>query len=250
MGEGPGQRTAGLRRWPQLARTHCFCMHGRTYSDVHGPHGAEVLVDDTRDVAATLAHVAQEPPDEARVGVGVHKDLNVEQISELVMREDEDPLDEDDRARHHVDGLRLARVRAEVVLRHLDLLTAQQRLDVLEQQLRVERVGVVKVALLALLRRQVRQVLVVVVVADERDVIRTKRLEDGRGQRRLARSAPAADRQHHRARALAGKGRRERFPEPFPQRRQPVPLAHARLAAPEVSIAAQQHRLVPRRAMH
>ncbi len=76
----------------------------------------------------------RKPSDEAQVGVGVDEELDVELRPQLGFDEDQDPLHEDDRRGHDVDGLRCARVVGEVVDGYLCRQALPQELQVLDQQ--------------------------------------------------------------------------------------------------------------------
>eukprot|EP00966_Prymnesium_polylepis_P096910 2245361-Prymnesium_polylepis.1 len=99
-------------------------------------------------------------------------------VSQLLMVIDEDALDQDDaRGRELVGGLS-ARVRREVVRRHLDRPPRPQRAQVLDEQRGLERVRVVKVGVRALLDGEVRERPVVRVVRDVHQVLAPDTLGD------------------------------------------------------------------------
>ena len=94
-----------------------------------------------------------------------------------------------------LDDLRFrgARVAREIVDRALDALARAQCLEVLDEQVRLERVRMVVVDVLALLKRDVVVCLVVVIVVDDRDAVPEMRLEPvrecGLARARAARNA-------------------------------------------------------------
>ena len=67
--------------------------------EVHGLHRAGIALDDPFHVLAALADVAGHDAHEAVVVVGIHENLDVHLVAELLVREDEDALDDDDAAR-------------------------------------------------------------------------------------------------------------------------------------------------------
>ncbi len=91
-----------------------------------------------------------------------------------------------------VHGRRGAVVEGEVVGRPLDGLPSRSASMCAHEQLDLEGVGVVVVHLLALLERQMPLRAVVVVLLEEHAGARRERLEDGAGDRALARARPPA----------------------------------------------------------
>ena len=65
---------------------------------VHRPHRLVVLLADLTEGAAARLHVAADAAEDADVGVGVDEDLDVEAIADPLVDEDQDALDDDDRA--------------------------------------------------------------------------------------------------------------------------------------------------------
>src|SRR5690606_7488116 len=75
----------------------------------------------------------------------------------------------------------------------VDRLAALEAREVLDQELRLQRVRVVEVELAALLVGEVRAVAVVVVVLDDADVLGRERAHDVLRDRGLAGSGPSRD---------------------------------------------------------
>lgn len=144
---------------------------------VHGLDGGEVLVDDALEASAALADVARDAAQDALVGVGFDVDLDVEEISEACVLENQDALDDDDAARPDGDGLFRARVLREVVGRAGDSPSGAQFLEVMDEEVCVERVRVVVVDGAPLLEREIVVRLVVVVVIDDGDGVTEGALE-------------------------------------------------------------------------
>ena len=72
---------------------------------VHGLDRREILRDDRLQVAAAVAHVAHDAPQDAHIGVRVDKELDVQPVAQLRLGKDEDALDDDDLGRTDRDRL-------------------------------------------------------------------------------------------------------------------------------------------------
>src|SRR5690606_16740450 len=101
--------------------------------------------------AAAVLEVAADAAEDADVGGGVDEELQIDLRAQALVDEDEDAFDDDDRPGLDRDRLLAAAVGLEVVDRHRDGLAGLEPLDVLDQELGLERVGVVEVQLAALL---------------------------------------------------------------------------------------------------
>ena len=66
---------------------------------MHRLYGFEVLLDDVLEVTAALVDVAQHTAQDALVGIGLDKDLDIKQIAQALILQDQDTLDDDDAAR-------------------------------------------------------------------------------------------------------------------------------------------------------
>ena len=161
--------------------------------DVHRPDGAFVLSEDALDGPAAVLDVAADATHQANVVGRVDVDLDVHRLFELPLGQHQDALDDHDRPRLHGLGLVFAAVRGKVVDRLLDGLSVHQTIEVLPHQLGVERIGMIKVERLALLRGMVGQVFVVGVVVEDRDLVGPKLVDDPVEHRRFARPGPAGN---------------------------------------------------------
>ena len=165
---------------------------------VHGLHGGQVLGDHAVQRAAALFHVPHDAPQDAHVGVGVHEHLDVHQIAQLRAGKDEDALHQDHRRGVDLDEVIGAVVLGEIVHRAQHRLARLQGLDVLHHQLRLKGVGVVVVGQAPLLVGQLVLALVVVVVADDADLVAEALLQP-LGQRGLSAAGTAGNAQYHNA---------------------------------------------------
>lgn len=131
---------------------------------VHGLDRGQILRHDRLQIAAAVAHVAHDAPQDAHIGVGVDEDLDVQPLTQLRLGKDEDALDDDDLGRDDRDRFGGAVVHRVVIRRARDRLPGAQRVEMLHEQRRVERVRVVIVEFLALGKGDVVVPLIVVVV--------------------------------------------------------------------------------------
>ena len=131
---------------------------------VHGLHGGQVLIYHGLQRPSAFLHVPQGAAQDTHVGVCLHKDLDVQQVTQRLVLEDQDTLHND-----HLGGLDLHRlvgtvVDGVVVHGAVDGLAPLQRLQVLDHQVGVEGVGMVVVLQAALGEGPVLPLVVVVVV--------------------------------------------------------------------------------------
>src|SRR5579883_3238053 len=83
--------------------------------NVHRSDGGKILRDHTLHRPPTVAYIAQQPANEAQVSIGIHKDLDIEEVAQSRLHEEQDALDDQHRTRLNGDGLRRAGVSGEVV---------------------------------------------------------------------------------------------------------------------------------------
>jgi len=99
--QAPNQREQHVDRHrvvPALRHDHIRVPLARLDElEVHGLHGAQILLDHRVHRPPALGHVAAEPPNEPHVVVGVDEHLDVEQPAEGGVGEDEDAFHDDAR---------------------------------------------------------------------------------------------------------------------------------------------------------
>ena len=117
---------------------------------VHGFDRGEVLVDDAVQRAAPLFDIPQDAAEDPLVSVGVHVDLVIEQAAQLRLSQGQNALHDEDGGR--LDVLHLAAAVEVGVIVHgaVDGAARLQLLQVLDEQVVVERVRVVIIQLAAL----------------------------------------------------------------------------------------------------
>lgn len=159
---------------------------------VHRLNGREILGDDRFERARPLFDVADDPPQNPHVGVGVDVNLQIEKFAQGAVFENQKPLEQNNGGRR--DGARLGRavVYGIVVDRTFDTLPALERGKMTYEQRSVEGVGVVVVQRGALFVGEVAVCLIIVVVAQYRDPI-AEAFGDVARQRTLSAAGPSGD---------------------------------------------------------
>lgn len=160
---------------------------------MHGADGGEVLLDDGLGSAPAFGDVAMQAADEAQVGVGVYEDFDVKQLAEADFAEDEDAFDDDDPVGLNGDGAGRAGVGGEVVNGEFDGVSLAELLDMVDQQVGVEGVGVVEVDFRPLLGVQVAEVFVIGVVGQVGDPVGAHSFENDIGYGGFAGAGAARD---------------------------------------------------------
>ena len=123
------------------------------------------------EASAALGNVAFDAADQADVGVGIHKDLNIHQITERLVLKDQNALDDDHALWNDGDGFFRAVVDGIVIDRAFDGTAGLELLEVLDHKIGLERIRMVIVELAALFKGQIVVGTVVVVVAQNGDLV-------------------------------------------------------------------------------
>ena len=110
---------------------------------VHRLYSTEILGRDRLEAAPTLLDIAQDAANDAHIGVGVHKNLDVEQAQDLGILEDEDALDQQHLSGRDRDRLGRAVVYRKIVDGRLHRPARLKLTDMLHKQVGIERIGVV-----------------------------------------------------------------------------------------------------------
>ena len=160
---------------------------------MHRLDGGQILVDHAVQRAAALLDVADDAAQNAHIGVGVHEYLHIHQVAQLGGVEDQNTFDNDDRRGLHENDLVAAVVDGVVIHRHLHRVAGAQLPQVGDHQRRVKAVRVVVVQLAALLVGEFVVALVVTVMVDDADLVRTEMIPQLLGQGRLAAAGAACN---------------------------------------------------------
>ena len=180
---------------------------------MHGLYGVLPLLHHAAHRAAALFGVAQHTPGETHVGVGIHEHADIHEIGECRISEDQDALDQDDRARLDLDGLTAAVVHLEVVHRAVDRASLLQKAQMLDHHFGLERLGAVVVESGALLVGEIVMRAVVIVVVDDAHLVAEAPDEIARERRfSTAGAAGNADDQNVRQRGAVCFLRHQRVP--------------------------------------
>ena len=138
---------------------------------VHGADGALILLHHRLHGASAFIDVSQQTADKADVRGRVHIELDVHHIPQTLVRKDQDALHQDHGAGQHAAHLLAADVPRKVVDGRVHRLTLHQQIDVFDEQVVVEGVGMVVVQVDSFFPGQMRGVFVIGVVGQIRDAI-------------------------------------------------------------------------------
>ena len=160
---------------------------------MHGLDSGAVLGDDAVQRAAPLLDIPQDAAEDPLVRVGVYIDLVIEQAAQLRFSQGQNALHDEDGG--GLDMLHLAAAVVVGVIVHgaVDGAARLQLLQVLDEQVVVERVRVVIVQLAALCKGQFIVALVVAVVGDQTHLVLPEPLLEPVSQRGLAAARAACD---------------------------------------------------------
>ena len=160
---------------------------------VHGADGGHPLLDDGFHGAAAFFDIALQAAHEAEVGVGIHEDFDIHQISQGAVFEDEDAFDQDGGMRLDANHIGLAAMRGKIVGGEVDRLAGAQLAEMLDEEGRLDRVGMIEIELVALFEGELGMVFVIRVVADDDGMSGGKRFYDFARDSGFAGAGAAAD---------------------------------------------------------
>ena len=98
---------------------------------VHRFYGRQVLRHNAVQGTAALFYIAQDPAENPHVRIGIDKDFDVHQIAEILLNEEENALEHDNRGRMDQNRFIRAVMHGIIVNRHLDGLSGFQLENVL-----------------------------------------------------------------------------------------------------------------------
>lgn len=121
---------------------------------VHRLYRIDILAEDRIDASSALLHVARKAAQDAYVGIGIHKNADIEHIAQRGVGKYEYSLDHDNTCGRHPHGRLRAVVDGIVVLRAVDSLPVAQTRKVAHEKICLERLGTVVILPGALLKGQ------------------------------------------------------------------------------------------------
>ena len=163
-----------------------YRLLGSTKSRCIGLTVLRTLIDHGLDGATPFGDVALQPADEARVGIRVHEYFDVHQPTQFSVCEDEDALDDDGVPRIGFLADRLAGKTREVVDRELDRPVGPELVQVVDEEVRLERIRMIVIERGTLLEPQIVAVTVVPIVLENDDLLWSEAVDDVPDDGRLA----------------------------------------------------------------
>ncbi len=136
---------------------------------VHWRHRLGELASHTRLVTAALFDIAFESTRETRRFVALAKDPKVESLGELGKGEQQDAFGNDNLGRWEDKQVVFAAMVGKVVDRNCHVEPSGEAIELKTQQIGIERIGVVKVDLIALFEAEVAKVFVIGIERNQRD---------------------------------------------------------------------------------
>ncbi len=123
----------------------CVCFR-RFYEVVMtGTHDLQILGDHGLGGSSPLADITAESPDEPDVVGSIDVQLQIQQLTDPLVIQHHEPLDDNQRTRSDSDSLFLSPMMDEIVLRHVDASAILQHEQMLVQQIGVERIGMIEI---------------------------------------------------------------------------------------------------------
>jgi hypothetical protein len=119
--------------------------------EVHRLNGGQVLLDDFIQRPAAHVSVALDAADESNVRVGIDENLDVAEVANPFIDEQQNPVDDNDVGRLDTCCIRAPQVRHEIILRFRDGLPVAQRIQVRDEKIVVESIGMIPIELPALI---------------------------------------------------------------------------------------------------
>src|SRR5689334_3572010 len=114
---------------------------------MHGADGCQILLDHRIERASAFGDVATQAANETNVVGRVDENLDVHLFQQTRLGKDQNAFDDDDGLGIDTSGVGQTSVRAKIVNRQLNRLAGSQLLQVVNQQIVIEGVGMIKVGL-------------------------------------------------------------------------------------------------------
>jgi hypothetical protein len=146
------------------------------------------LRDDRIHRPSALGDISLQPAQESQIGVGVHKDLDIEEIAQGAVDKYQDPLDENDGTRLDAPQLRPPRMVGKIVRGHIDGAIGAQIHEMRNQKIRFKGIRVIVIDPRAFSQGQVAAVAIIRIMLQIYDAIRPDAFEDRVRNGRFARA--------------------------------------------------------------
>ena len=105
---------------------------------MHGLYGRQILIDDRVQGTAALIDIPADTPQDADIGIGVHKNADIHQLPQLGLSQDHDPVDDQDTGRLNGNDLIAAVMDRIVIDRTVDREPLSKQLDMRSHQVGVK----------------------------------------------------------------------------------------------------------------
>lgn len=165
---------------------------------MHWPDGFQILLNDQLDGATALTDVALQATDKSQVICCINEDSYIHELAERGIYEDQNSLDNNNRAWSNMNSLRATRVGRKVVDRHLDRLSRAKRPDMIGKEIVVESFRMIEVYAMAQFEGHVAHVAIVAVLLKVDYAHLAHICQYAARYRRLAGTSPTADTDDHR----------------------------------------------------
>ena len=128
---------------------------------VHRPDSGQVLFDHRVNRPSAFGNVTPEPSDETNVVGRVHKNLYVHLLEKARIGKDQNPFDDHDRLRLDQQGFIQPSVRLEIIDRELERLAGSEFSNMVDEEIVVQRIRMIKVGYVSVIEWQVFEIAVV-----------------------------------------------------------------------------------------
>ena len=135
---------------------------------VHDFNGAYVLIDNAVNISASLGYVAAQAAQDALVGIGIRKNLDVKKLAESLVVKGQNAIHNNDRCGANANRFAFASVNTKIIIGNIHALAAHQFTQMLDKQIGIQRIGAVVVCLYALFHRKMVLRLIIIVIRNNR----------------------------------------------------------------------------------
>ena len=168
---------------------------------MHRPYGRFILLDNRVHRPTALLNVPLQPPYKTNVGRRIHVNLHIKQVAQSGLGKNQNAFHQYDRMRFDEVGLLGPFVAAEIVYRNFHRLPMFEPLQMYDEQIGVERIGMIEVDRIPLGQWKIIEIAVVRVVRKQRDVLGADATQNDICDRGFARSGSTRDADYQRRRS-------------------------------------------------